>query len=76
MFAYDIGVLLLIKYLRAVYTYVNQSWYSEYTGAIVKFGSIELYFNHLKQSGLGRGYYPKPSKSVIIVHPDNLGAGK
>ena len=26
--------------------------------------------------GPGRGYYPEPSKSVLIVHPENLEAGK
>ena len=40
------------------------------------FGNIKLYFNSLKHSGLGHGYYPGPSKSALIVCPDNPEAGK
>ena len=38
--------------------------------------NIEFKFNLRKHSGLGGGYYPEPSKIVIIVHPDNLETGK
>ena len=37
--------------------------------------NIGLYFNSLKLFSLGRGYYPEPSKSVLIIHPDNPEAG-
>ena len=30
----------------------------------------------LTRQGPGRGYYPKPSKSVLIVHTENIEAGK
>ena len=30
----------------------------------------------LTSQGLERGYYPEPSKSVLIVHPENLESGK
>ena len=39
------------------------------------YDNIELYFNLLKHYGSGCGYYPKTSKSVLIVHPDNLETG-
>ena len=37
---------------------------------------VETYFHSLTRLGLGRGYYLKPSKIVLIVHPENLEAGK
>ena len=40
------------------------------------FAIIETYFNLLTRQGTGRGYYPEPSKSVLILHPDNIVAGK
>ena len=35
------------------------------------FAIVETYFNILARQSLGRGYYPEPSKSVLIVHPEN-----
>ena len=40
------------------------------------FANFELYFNFLKLFGPGRGYDPEPYRSVLIVHPDNIEAGK
>ena len=34
------------------------------------------YGPRLKQFSMGHGYYPKHSKSVLIVHPDIIKAGK
>ena len=36
------------------------------------FARIETYFNLLTRQIPGCGYYPEPSKSVLIVHPENL----
>ena len=36
---------------------------------------METCFNSLTLQVLVRGYCPKPYKSVLIVHPDNLEAG-
>ena len=36
----------------------------------------ETHFNSLARQNLGCGYYPKLSKIVLIVHMDNLEAGK
>ena len=38
------------------------------------FDTLERYFNSLKHNGLARGYYLKPTKSIIIVYPKNLKA--
>ena len=58
------------------YPDVTHNWYAFASGALGTFANIELYFNSLKLFGTGRGYYPEPSKSVLILHPDHLEAGK
>ena len=37
---------------------------------------LEAYFDSLTRQGPGRGYHPKLTKSVLIVHPENLEEGK
>ena len=69
---YGIGIIPQIKNLRAANTGVTQIWYAENAGALGTFGNIKLYFNFIKYSVPGGGYYTKPPKSVLIVHPDNI----
>ena len=37
---------------------------------------IETYFNSLTRQGVGHGYFSEPSKSILIMHLDNLEARK
>ena len=72
MFAYGIDVLPVIKWLKAEDPEITQPWYADYASALGMFVIIKLYFNSLKRFVPGCGYYPKPSKIVLIVHPDNI----
>ena len=38
--------------------------------------TVVTIFNSLKYSGPSYGHYLEPSKSVLIVHPDHIEAGK
>ena len=40
------------------------------------FARIENYFNFLTHQGSEGGYHPGPSKNVLIMHPENIDAGK
>ena len=40
------------------------------------FEIIETYFHSLIWKGLGKGYHLEPSKILLIMHMDNLKAGK
>ena len=40
------------------------------------FVRLETYFDSLTRQGLGWRYHPNPTKSVLIIHPENLEAGK
>ena len=64
MVVYGIVVLPLVKRLKVEYPNVAQPWYADYSGALVMFYNIGLYFNSLKILGLGSGYYPKPLKGL------------
>ena len=74
--AYGIGVILLIKRLKAEYLDITHSWYTYNAGALGTFDNIGLYFNSLKHFGQDSGYYPKPTRSVLIMHPDKPVARK
>ena len=74
--AYGIGILPLIKNLKQDITDVTRTLYADDAGALGTFARIETYFNSLTRQGLGRRYYPEPSKSILIVHPENLKDGK
>ena len=55
---------------------ITQPLYSGNTGVLGMFINIELYFNSLTHYGPDHGYYPKTSKSVLIVHLDTIEAEK
>ena len=76
MIYYGIGILLLIINLKTEFPDVTQPWYADNAGALGMFAKIKAYFYSLKRHGPGQGYYPEPSKSELIVHPDNPKAGK
>ena len=76
MVAYGIGIIPLIKRLKAVFPNVIQTCYTDDVGELDMFTNVKLYFNLIKRFGLSRGYYLEPSKSVMIVHLDNLKYGK
>ena len=76
MVAYGIGVLPLIKRLKVVYPDVTQPWYADDAGLLSIFDNLELYFNSLKRNGPARGYYPYPTKLILIMHPENIKVGE
>ena len=76
MIAYGIGILPRIKNLKRDIPDVTQTYYAGDAGSFGAFTRLETYFDLLTRQGPGRGYHPKPTKSVLIVRPDNLEAGK
>jgi hypothetical protein len=72
MFAYGIGILPLIRQLKAESPQVGQPWYADYAGAGAKFDEIERFFWRLCEIGPLFGYYPEPTKSILIVRQHNL----
>ena len=73
---YRIGILPLINNLKRAIPEVTQPWYADDTGALGPFARLDTYFDSLTCQGPGLGYHPEPTNILLIVHPDNLGAGK
>ena len=76
MVAYGIGVLPLIKRIKAVYTDATQQWYDDDASGLGMFNNIGLYFHSLIIFVPGCLYYSKPSESVRVVHLDHISAGE
>ena len=76
MIAYGIGILPLIKNIKGEIPDVTQPWYADDVGDLGTFARLETYFDSLTRHGLGRGYHPDPTNSVLIVRPYNLEAGR
>ena len=73
---YRIGILPLIKILKRAIPDVTQPSYTDDAGALGKFVRLETYFDFLTCQGPGQGYHPEPTKSVLIVRPENIEAVK
>ena len=76
MFAYRIGILPLIKLLKLTYSDVIQAWFADNTGALGTFNHLERYSKAIKNNGLERGYYPDPTKMILVVHIQKLKEGR
>ena len=76
MVDYGIGIIPLMKCLKLMFPDVTQPWYSDYYGALGTFDNLEKYFISLKRNGADRGYWLDPTKSITIMHPNNIKAGE
>ena len=72
MVAYGIGILPLIRHLKNKQPNLHQSWYADDASAAGSLQAIKLYFQELTEVGPKYGYYPEPSKSILIVRDNNL----
>ena len=76
MVAYRIGILPLIKCLKSTYPDRTQTWYADDSGALGTFDHLDRHFKVLKCNDPARGYYLKPIKIILAVHPQNLESGE
>ena len=71
MIAYGIGVLPLIRELREAHPRVTQPWYADDAGSGGTFTKVQAHFQDLQVWEPARGYYPEPTKSILVVTPGN-----
>ena len=76
MIAYGIGILPLIWELREAHPRVTQPWYADDAGAGGTFADVQAHFQDLQAWGPVRGYYPEPTKSILVVTPGNVARAK
>ena len=72
MISYGIGFLTLIRELWKAHPRFTQPWYADDAGAGGMFQQILEHFQDLQERGPARGYYPEPTKSILVVAPGNL----
>jgi hypothetical protein len=72
MFAYGLGILPLIRKLKAEFTNVNQPWYADDAGASGNYQSIRYFFQRLQEIVPNFGYYPEPTKSILVMGKHNF----
>jgi hypothetical protein len=71
MFGYGIGILPLIRRLKIEFPAVKQPWYADDAGAGGSFTDLQQFFLRLQEIGPAYGYFPEPSKSILIVRIHN-----
>ena len=76
MIAYGIGVLPLIRVLRSDHLQVYQPWYADDAGAGGTFRDIMAHFRDLQLKGPARGYFPEPTKGILVVSEQNVPRAK
>ena len=72
MIAYGMRVLTLIRDLQEAHPCITQPWYADDAGAGGKFTHILEHLWEMRARGLTRGYYPEPTKSILVVAPGNV----
>ena len=72
MIAYGIGVLPIIRELRNTHPRVTQPWYTDDAGVEGTFQQILEHFWDLQARVPARGYYPEPTKSILVVAQGNV----
>jgi hypothetical protein len=72
MAAYGLRLLPLICQLKEEFLEVRQPWYADDAGAGGHFKDLQRLFRRLQEIGPSYGYYPEPSKSILIVQEHNF----
>ena len=72
MIAYDIGVLPLIREIQGAHTRATQPWYADDVGTGGWFHHILTHLRDMQVRGPPRGYFPEPTKSILVVAPRNV----
>ena len=76
MLIYGIGMLPLTQLLQRELPACIQPWFADDAGAGGKFSNILQYFKRLQDEGPARGYFPEPTKSILVVQPRNVERAK
>ena len=72
MIAYGIRVPPLIGEIWGSHLRVTQSWYADYVGSGGEFINILEHLWDLQVRVPAQGYYPNPTKSMLVVAPGNV----
>ena len=69
MLFYGVSLMPLIESLKGRDKYL-QTWYADDSGALGALENLVEWLSSLTEKGPKYGYYPEPSKSYLVVHPN------
>ena len=69
-------VIMTMSHLTTVSIYIRQIFYADDAAAAGKLQKIKDWWKHLLNTGPMYGYYPKPSKTWLIVKPHMYATAK
>ena len=69
MLFYGVSLMPLIESLKDRDKYL-QTWYADDSGALGALENLVEWLSSLTENGPKYGYYPEPSKSYFVVHPN------
>ena len=72
MAIYAVAVTPLIRRLGQACPSVVQSWYADDDSAADTLASLRHYWDTVKEVGPGYGYYPNPTKTVLVTKPEHF----
>jgi len=72
MMIYGGALLPMVRVLKEDRPPIVQPWYADDASSTDHFDEIEAFFKDLAKIGSDFGYFPEPSKSVLIVRSPNL----
>ena len=70
--SYGMGIPPLIQEFRKAHPGITQPWYADDAGAGGTFGAIRQNLIDLMERGPLRGYFPEPTKRILVVSPWNV----
>lgn len=74
MFENRIGTLPLILQLKQEFPDLEQPWYANDAASAGRFDRIRAHYSRLQSIDLKYGYFPEPSKCIIVVSHSNVAA--
>ena len=70
---YALALVPLSKHLQPL---CKQVWYADDGTGCDKFEKMRTWFDVLLEKGLLYGYYPKPSKCILVTKPERMAVAK
>ena len=64
--------LALVPLLKELHPMCRQVWYADDATGCDSFERMRAWFDALRALGPKYGYFPKPSKCILVVKPDRL----
>ena len=72
---YAVALLPLIRSLEDSHRWI-QNWYADDSSCIGELSSVRRWFNQILSEGPAFGYFPEPSKTVLVVQVSILQRGR